>query len=198
MTRSPGSDVLHHGGGDHDRAGGLAGRKPSSFACIIGFTIASMLCGAAHSLAQIVGSRLLQGMFSAALVPLSQATLLDIHPPERRTEAASLFSLLRNIGAAIGVSVTSAVLARDTQGLHEIIGASVTPSNRALAALGSFNPFTSHGAALLDRVVNQQAEIIAYANGYMLLICTTLPAVLLLLVMRKPQQVAPMGSAPLE
>ena len=60
------------------------GRKPLFIICILGFTVASMLCGAAQSLAQIVGFRLLQGMFSAALVPLSQATLLDIYPHEKR------------------------------------------------------------------------------------------------------------------
>jgi DHA2 family multidrug resistance protein len=95
---------------------------------------------------------------------------------------------LRNIGAAIGVSVTATVLARNTQALHEVIGARVTPFNRALAAVEAFNPATHHGCALLDRLVNRQAEIIAYANDYVLLICTTLPAVLLLLVMRKPRQ----------
>src|SRR3954470_15065693 len=41
------------------------GRKRLYVGCIIGFTIASMLCGAAQSLQQIVGFRLLQGMFSA-------------------------------------------------------------------------------------------------------------------------------------
>jgi hypothetical protein len=46
------------------------GRKPLYIGCIIGFTITSMLCGAAQSLGQIVTFRLLQGMFSAALVPL--------------------------------------------------------------------------------------------------------------------------------
>jgi MFS transporter, DHA2 family, multidrug resistance protein len=66
------------------------GRKPLYIACIIGFTIASMLCGAAQSLAQIVGFRLLQGTFSAALVPLSQATLLDIYPHERRGFAMAI------------------------------------------------------------------------------------------------------------
>ena len=84
-TRSPGSHLLHHGRGDHDGAGRLAGRrfgrKRLFVVCIIGFTFASMMCGAAQSLEQIVLFRLLQGMFSAALVPLSQATLLDIYPP---------------------------------------------------------------------------------------------------------------------
>ena len=65
-----------------------------------------------------------------------------------------------------------------------MIGASVTPFNRALQAVGPLHhwldPATRHGAALLDRMVNQQAQIVAYANDYVLLIMTTLPALLLL------------------
>ena len=75
-----------------------------------------------------------------------------------------------------------------SQALHEVIGRTVTPFNRALSAVEAFNPQTHHGAALLDRLVNQQAQIIAYVDDYVLLICTTLPALLLLLVMRKPKQ----------
>ena len=44
-------------------------------------------------------------------------------PVMLRTDGASLFSLFRNIGAAIGVSVTSAMLAHNTQALHAEIGA---------------------------------------------------------------------------
>ena len=78
------------------------GRKPLFIGCILGFTIASMLCGAAQSLAQIVGFRLLQGMFSAALVPLSQATLLDIYPPERRGFAMAIWGMGVMIGPIMG------------------------------------------------------------------------------------------------
>jgi MFS family permease len=60
------------------------GRKSLYVSSILGFTITSMLCGAAQSLGQIVVFRVLQGAFGAALAPLSQATLLDIYPPERR------------------------------------------------------------------------------------------------------------------
>jgi DHA2 family multidrug resistance protein len=122
------------------------------------------------------------GLVFTPLQVLAFATL----PAALRTEGASLFSLLRNIGAAIGVSVTSAVLARNTQALHEVIGASVTPFNRALAGFGALDPATRQGAALLDQAVNHQAQIIAYIDDYVLLICTTLPAILLLLLMRRP------------
>ena len=54
------------------------GRKRLFLLCVIGFTVASALCGLATSLGQVVAFRLLQGMFGAALVPLSQATMLDL------------------------------------------------------------------------------------------------------------------------
>ena len=44
------------------------GRKPLYVGCILGFTITSMLCGAAQSLGQMVVFRILQGVFGAALV----------------------------------------------------------------------------------------------------------------------------------
>ena len=67
------------------------GRKPLYVGCILGFTVSSMMCGAAQSLGQIVVFRVLQGMFGAALVPLSQATLLDIYPAEQRGFAMAIW-----------------------------------------------------------------------------------------------------------
>ena len=118
--------------------------------------------------------------------------------PALRTEGASLFSLFRNIGAAVGVSVVTTMLARNTQVLHEQIGAYVTPFNRALAALGMLNPAHRHGAALIDQMVNHQAQIIAYNDDYKLLILTTLPALLLLFLMRRPRQVGPVRAEAME
>jgi MFS transporter, DHA2 family, multidrug resistance protein len=146
----------------------------------------------------IVLTIMLQGAgLGLAFMPLQILAFATL-APALRTEGASLFALLRNIGAAIGVSVTSTVLARNTQALHEVIGASVTPFNRALAAIGAYNPATRHGAALLDRMVGQQAEIIAYMNDYVLLICTTLPALLLLFLMRRPREGAAIAAEPVE
>src|SRR6202044_2670204 len=55
------------------------GRKWLYVVSIVGFTLTSMLCGVAQSLGQIVLFRLLQGMFSASLVPLAQTTLFDLY-----------------------------------------------------------------------------------------------------------------------
>ena len=127
------------------------------------------------------------GMVFTPLQVLAFATL----PAEYRTEGASLFSLLRNIGAAIGVSVTSSLLTHNAQALHEMFGAYVTPFNRALQAIGAvhgwLDPATREGAAVLNAMISREAQIVAYANDYVLLIMTTLPAILLLLLMRRPR-----------
>ena len=78
------------------------GRKRFFVACLIGFTITSMMCGAAQSLPQIVLFRVLQGCFGAALVPLSQATMLDIYPPEKRGAAMAIWGVGVMIGPILG------------------------------------------------------------------------------------------------
>src|SRR6478736_1113144 len=54
------------------------GRKKVFIIAAAGFTIASLLCGAAQGITDMVAYRLLQGVFGAALVPLSQAVMMDI------------------------------------------------------------------------------------------------------------------------
>ena len=78
------------------------GRKRILLASITSFVFASVLCGFAQSLAEIVGFRLLQGFFGAALVPLSQAILLDIYTPEERGSAMALFGVSVMVGPVLG------------------------------------------------------------------------------------------------
>ena len=85
--------------------GWLAGRfgiKYVFFISVIGFTLASALCGAATSLTQLVLFRLLQGVCGAALVPLSQAVLLQINPPERHARAMAVWGMGVILGPIIG------------------------------------------------------------------------------------------------
>ncbi len=78
------------------------GRKRVLLTAIAGFVVASILCGIAQSLLQIVGFRLLQGLFGAALVPLSQSILLDIYPPEERGSAMAVFGVSIMVGPVLG------------------------------------------------------------------------------------------------
>lgn len=81
---------------------GRLGRKRLFMVAVTGFTIASMLCGLAVSLGQMVGFRLLQGLFGAALVPLSQAVLLDINPPENHGKAMAIWGAGIMVGPILG------------------------------------------------------------------------------------------------
>jgi len=81
------------------------GRKRVFLASVAGFTLASMLCGASVSLTQIVLFRLLQGVFGAGLVPLSQAVLLDTYPVERHGSAMAIWGLGVMVGPIIGPSL---------------------------------------------------------------------------------------------
>ena len=111
--------------------------------------------------------------------------------PELRTDATSLLSLLRNVGSAVGVSATSALLAHNIQVAHADLAARVTPFTglaRGTDAAGQLlDPTSAKGAALLDSMINQQATIIAYLDDFKAMLLVTLPAVLLLLLMRRPR-----------
>lgn len=81
------------------------GRKQIFLWSVIGFTVTSMLCGAAQSLDQLVLFRLLQGVFGAALVPLSQAVLLDTYPKHQHGSAMAMWGVGVMIGPILGPSL---------------------------------------------------------------------------------------------
>jgi DHA2 family multidrug resistance protein len=136
-------------------------------------------------------SVLLQGAgLGLVFVPLQVMSFWTL-PAQFRTDGTALLSLFRNVGSAIGISVMSATMAHNEQVLHEQIGSAVTPFNRALQGGGAVGRFwdlgTAQGLALIDRVVGHQAEIIAYLNDFKLMMLTTVPAIFLLLLLRRPR-----------
>jgi MFS transporter, DHA2 family, multidrug resistance protein len=78
------------------------GRKKLFIVCTAGFTVASMLCGLAETIEQMVLFRLLQGMFGAALVPLSQAVLLDAYTVQERGSAMAIWGIGVMLGPIMG------------------------------------------------------------------------------------------------
>ena len=123
-------------------------------------------------------------------VPLQVAAFYTLEPG-LRTQGAALLSLLRNVGSAIGISVTSALLDHMTIYEHANLMAYITPFSRVLQAGGAvsqyWNPATKSGAAQLDSLVTTQAQIIAYMDDYKFMFLATLPAALCLLLMRGPK-----------
>jgi len=81
------------------------GRKRIFMWSVVGFTVASILCGAAQSLNQIIAFRLLQGIFGASLIPLSQSVLLDTYPPEKHGSAMAMWGVGVMVGPILGPSL---------------------------------------------------------------------------------------------
>src|SRR5580698_5837609 len=84
------------------------GLKRLFLVSIAGFTVSSVLCGMAQSLVQIVLFRVLQGLFGAALVPLSQTVLMNINPKERQGSAIALWGVAVMAGPVLGGWLTQA------------------------------------------------------------------------------------------
>ena len=128
------------------------------------------------------------GLVFTPLQVVAFATL----PVALRTDGTALFSLMRNVGSAIGISVTSFLLAQNTQIMHASIAAQVTPFNRMLQTGGAYlfgNAAAPPGLAALNAEITRQASIIAYVDDFKLMLLITLPTALLLLLMRRPGMV---------
>jgi DHA2 family multidrug resistance protein len=78
------------------------GRKRLFIISVVGFTLASMLCGAAQDIDQLVLFRFLQGVFGAPLVPLSQSVMLDTYPREKHGSAMAMWGMGVMLGPIIG------------------------------------------------------------------------------------------------
>jgi DHA2 family multidrug resistance protein len=113
-------------------------------------------------------------------------------PAALRGYATSLQALCRNLGQAVGVSVTSLMLVRNTQVSHADIAAGITPFDRVLQAGDNTShmlaPGTRHGAAMLDQMINHQAQIIAFNNDFRMMTFVVVPPLLLLFLMRKHER----------
>ncbi|MDB5617284.1 DHA2 family efflux MFS transporter permease subunit [Tardiphaga sp.] len=81
------------------------GRKKVFIVCAAGFTVASVMCGLAQDITQMVLFRLLQGVFGAALVPLSQAVMLDSYALHERAKAMSIWGMGVMLGPIMGPSL---------------------------------------------------------------------------------------------
>lgn len=143
----------------------------------------------------IIESGIIQGLgLGLVFVPLSTVAFATLDP-RFRTDATSLFSLVRNIGSSIGISIVTVLLTRNTQINHEVLSGHVTPFNPNLTAI---SPDAAAGdpsaLSMIDNLVNQQALMISYVNDFKFMMIVTLCAIPLALLLRKPRH-APAGEA---
>ncbi len=165
----------------------------------------------------VLATTMIQGAgLGFVFIPLQVVAFATL-PGALRTDGTALLSLFRNVGSAIGVSLTSALLSRNVQVVHSTLAAGVTPFNRALQggdmAQAMLNPVPGHAvvvvpgmlanvqmlsplsanAVLLDALINRQALIVAYLDDFKFMLLTAAPAVLLLFLLRRPAAVPAAG-----
>jgi len=137
----------------------------------------------------IVRTGFIQGLgLGFIFVPLSTLTFSTLDP-RYRTEGTALFSLMRNIGSSIGVSVVVAFLAANTQANHALLAERISPLNPLMHGAWlpqAWDPATVAGLAALDHEVTRQAALIAYLGDFQLMMFVTSAMVPLLLLLRRP------------
>jgi DHA2 family multidrug resistance protein len=128
------------------------------------------------------------GLVMGPLLTLGFATLA----PQYRTDASSLFSLLRGLGGSIGVAIVTAVLAHNVQVSHADLAAHVTTQAMPMAGIvAAAGGAAGMAAGMLDGEINRQALMIAYLDDYQMMMLLTLAAMPLLLFVRRPPKVKP-------
>lgn len=167
----------------------------------VGFLIAAFsLEDMAHwSLAvdrgHIVAASLFQGLgMGLVFIPMNSMAFATL-PPTMRTEGSSLLNLSRSIGSSVGISVVTALLARNLQISHQDLAAHVTSSMTDLVDVSTIDRFQMVGTTVLsaiDGLVNQQAAMIAYIDDFYLMMWLTFASVPLVLLMKKADLRRPM------
>lgn len=121
-------------------------------------------------------------------VPLSTIAFATL-PHSLRADGTGLYSLSRNVGSSVGISIVSVLLVQNTQINHAQIGALITDFNRLLQSWpfnSLLNPATANGRAVLDGMISTQAIWIAYLDDFKLLMLLSLAVMPLLLLIKTP------------
>ncbi|KPF83338.1 disulfide bond formation protein DsbA [alpha proteobacterium AAP38] len=139
----------------------------------------------------IILSGVIQGLgIGMVFVPLSTMAFATLAPADR-PDAAGLFSLVRNMGNSLGVSVVTAALAHFTQVNHAELSAHISPFNTNIdGPISMVGQAAPEVLAAADLMVNRQAAMIAYLNDFHMMMLVTLAAIPLLLLLRKPKATA--------
>lgn len=144
------------------------------------------------TLATLVRTGVIQGLgLGLVFVPLSTTTFSTL-APHFRAEGTAMFSLMRNIGSSIGISVMTFLLARGAQTVHSGLAEKITPFRAEMAA-----PWLPHawslasptGAIALNDEVTRQALTVGYLNDFTIMMWLTLAAAPLLLLLKRPRPV---------
>lgn len=137
----------------------------------------------------LAATTFIQGIgMGMVFVPMNLVAFATLSP-RFRTDGSAMINLIRNLGSSIGVSITTTFLANSIQTVHAQLAAHATPFNRALSQNAPsmwWNLQMPFGAATLDAVINQNAQVISYANDFLFMFFVSLPALAVIFLMRRP------------
>src|SRR5438445_284481 len=129
---------------------------------------------------EIVTLSIIQGFgFGLVFVPLSTVAFLTL-PNHLRTDGTSMLTLMRNVASSSGISVVIAQPAVGARRVYALLSAPVNPFNHALQmpdVTGMIDMTTDKGRAMMDVMVNLQAQIIAFSHDYQMVMLFTLCAI---------------------
>jgi DHA2 family multidrug resistance protein len=135
---------------------------------------------------EIIIVSVIQGFgFGLVFVPLSTVAFMTL-PNHLRTDGTSMLTLLRNVASSVGISIVIAQLTQGTRKTYAVLSEHINPFNHALQmpdVSGMINLSTDAGRAMADRIVGLQAQIIAFARDYQLVmffILCTIPLALMI------------------
>ncbi|RAK58568.1 EmrB/QacA family drug resistance transporter [Phenylobacterium hankyongense] len=138
----------------------------------------------------LIVSGVIQGLGIGLLfVPLSTLAFATV-PPALRPEGSSVYTLVRNLGSSVGISIMNALVVANTQTMHASIAAHVITSDATVRTMlpPMFNPDTAAGITALNAEVTRQATMIAYIDDFKLMFIITIACMPMLLLMRKPRR----------
>jgi DHA2 family multidrug resistance protein len=138
----------------------------------------------------IIVSGLIQGVGVGLLfVPLSTLAFATI-PPYLRPEGSSVYTLIRNLGSSVGISIMNALVVANTQTMHASLAGKVVASDPVVRATlpRIFDPATAAGVTALNNEITRQASMVAYVDDFRLMFFITIACIPMLLIMRKPRR----------
>jgi DHA2 family multidrug resistance protein len=134
---------------------------------------------------EIVTLSILQGFgFGLVFVPLSTVAFLTL-PNHLRTDGTSMLTLMRNVASSIGISIVIAQLTEGSRRTYAVLSEHVNPFNHAMQmpdVRGLIDMGTDQGRAMMDVILNIQAQIIAFSRDYQMVMLFTLCAIPLALM----------------
>jgi DHA2 family multidrug resistance protein len=145
----------------------------------------------------LIVSGFIQGLGTGLIfVPLSTLAFATVSP-ELRPEGSAVFTLIRNLGSSVGISVMQALVVSNTQTMHESLAGKVVPTDAVVRSglPAIFNLRTESGLSALNAEITRQATMVAYVDDFKLMLIITLACLPMLLLMRQPRRSAPLDPA---